>query len=165
MEQQVRIVVVDDMPDAAQMLHDVLTTGGYQVRMAHNGADALQIVEFWRPDAVLLDIKMPGLNGLDLARELRSLYGNAMVLIAVTGGEEDDPVVKETFACVDHYLRKPDYVRGLMQVFPPLNGKPTIQSTGGRTVSSNVTEVHGSNSDNSDNSNNNSSSSSNAIGG
>ena len=160
MEQQVRIVVVDDMPDAAQMLHDLLTTGGYQVRMAHSGVDALRVVEFWRPDAVLLDIKMPGLNGLDLARELRSLYGNAMVLIAVTGGEEDDPVVKETFACVDHYLRKPDYVRGLMQVFPPINVKPTIESTGGHAVSGNETDSHGSNSNNSDNSNN-----SNSIGG
>jgi hypothetical protein len=46
------------------------------------------------------------------------------VLIAVTGGDDDDPLVEQTFACVDHYLRKPDYLRALMKVLPPVGRKP-----------------------------------------
>jgi CheY-like chemotaxis protein len=121
MEDECRIVVVDDMPDAAQSLSDVLSAGGYTVRAAHDGADALLLIESWQPHCVLLDVNMPGLNGLELARNLRTYYGDSIVLIAVTGGDDEDPLVKQTFDCVDHYLRKPDYLRALMKVLPPLN--------------------------------------------
>jgi len=124
MEDEVRIVVVDDMPDAAQTLQDVLCAGGYTVQVAHGGAEALQLVESWQPHCVLLDVNMPGVNGLELARTLRSVYGDSIVLIAVTGGDDDDPLVKQTFDCVDHYLRKPDYLRALLKVLPPLNTQP-----------------------------------------
>jgi len=121
MDDEVRIVVVDDMPDAAQALSDLLTTSGYVVQIAPGGEEALALIDRWRPHCVLLDVNMPGVSGLELARTMRRLYGDNIVLIAVTGGADDDPLVAETFACVDHYLRKPDYLRALMKVLPPLH--------------------------------------------
>ncbi len=104
---EVRVVVVDDHFDAADMMAAALELEGYQARTAQNGQQALALIEAFRPHVVLLDVNMPGMDGRELTRRLRAQYEDAMVLIAVSGSDPHDERVSETFDAVDHYFRKP----------------------------------------------------------
>jgi CheY-like chemotaxis protein len=120
-DDDVRVVVVDDDVDAAEVLAETLALSGYKVWIATDGAAALALVEAHQPHCVLLDIGMPGMDGNELTRTLRSGYGDDIVLIAVTGREEDDERVLDTFARVDHYLQKPVDPDVLRKLLPPVD--------------------------------------------
>lgn len=122
---EVRILVVDDSTDAAEALAMVLELSGYTVSVAHDGVEALALLAHTAPHCVLLDIDMPGMNGLELSKHLRAEHGDDIVLVAVTGWPADDPRVAETFRVVDHYLRKPLNTHALEKVLPPLARKTT----------------------------------------
>jgi DNA-binding response OmpR family regulator len=115
----VRVVVVDDSTDAAEALALILELNGYVVRTALDGHLALAVIEQFNPHCVLLDIDMPGLDGLQLSKTLRERYRDDIVLIAVTGWSVDDARVKETFTVVDHYLHKPMDPAELQKLLPP----------------------------------------------
>ena len=121
---EVRVVVIDDASDVAEALALSLELDGYDVRTAHNGVDALALIEAYRPHCVLLDIEMPLMDGSELSRRLRERYGDDIVLIAVTGWSEDNPRVAESFVRVDHYLRKPIRQEELERILPPINKAP-----------------------------------------
>jgi len=121
-DNDVRVLVVDDFVDAAQSLALVLSMSGYVARIAHDGASALRITEEFLPHCILLDVKMPGIDGLELTRRLRSSYGDDIVLVAVTGGSADEARVSETFELVDHYLSKPVDMAKLESILPPRQG-------------------------------------------
>ena len=116
---EVRVVVVDDHPDAAEMLAAVLALEGYRARTATQGAQALSLIEQFRPHLVLLDVNMPGMDGFELTRQLRARYGDEMVLIAVSGSDPADARVSETFDAVDHYFRKPVDLARLRRLLRP----------------------------------------------
>jgi CheY-like chemotaxis protein len=120
-EDDVRVVVVDDVVDAAEALAAALEISGYKVWIATGGSQALELVERHRPHCVLLDVGMPEMDGFELTRQLRDRYGDDIVLIAVTGREKDDERVSGTFARVDHYLRKPVDPDVLKKLLPPLD--------------------------------------------
>ena len=120
-DDDVRVVVVDDVVDAAEALAEALALSGYKVWIATDGAAALALVETHQPHCVLLDIGMPGMDGNELTRTLRSRYGDDIVLIAVTGREHDDERVSDTFARVDHYLQKPVDPDVLRKLLPPVD--------------------------------------------
>ena len=117
----VRVVVVDDVRDVAESLALALEMDGYSVRTALEGVGALAVIEEHRPHCVLLDINMPGIDGVELSRLLRERYGDDMVLIAVTGWGHEDDRVSAAFARIDHYLRKPIDPDKLSKLLPPLN--------------------------------------------
>lgn len=79
--QPVSILVVDDEVDTCRNLADILTDLGYHVDTAHNGPSALELVRRRPYDMALLDLKMPGMDGLTLYRELRKLRADAVALI------------------------------------------------------------------------------------
>jgi PAS domain S-box-containing protein len=87
-----RIVVADDNVDAAQTLEVLLTAMGQETTVAHDGLRAIEAVERFRPDIVLLDIGMPKLDGYAVAERLRAMPGGSrLVLAAITGwGQESD---------------------------------------------------------------------------
>lgn len=120
MDDAVRVVVVDDLVDAANALAMALEIDGYDVRTAHDGREGLRVIEQHRPHCVLLDVNMPDIDGCELSRRLRELYGSDMVLIAISGRNETEARVAETFDRVDHYFRKPFGVAALRTVLPPL---------------------------------------------
>ncbi|HEV7578721.1 MAG TPA: response regulator [Caldimonas sp.] len=120
-DDDVRVVVVDDVADAAEVLAETLSLSGYKVWTATDGAAALALIEERKPHCVLLDIGMPGMDGNELTRTLRARYGDDIVLIAVTGREHDDERVSDTFARVDHYLQKPVDPDVLRKLLPPVN--------------------------------------------
>jgi CheY-like chemotaxis protein len=86
-----RVLVVDDNRDAAESLAILLRAGGHDVRVAYDGPSALGLVRESPPEAVLLDIGLPGMSGYDVARALCGVEGVRPLLIALTGyGQHDD---------------------------------------------------------------------------
>jgi PAS domain S-box-containing protein len=103
-----RILVVDDNVDAAFILAELLRRHGHEVHSVHDGDDALLAFEGFRPDIVLLDIGMPGMNGLDVARRLREKKRSPRPLIvAVTGWGKADDLERSRDAGFDLHLVKP----------------------------------------------------------
>jgi len=103
-----RLLVVDDNRDFANTLSALLETMGHDVRIAYNGTDALSVADAHRPDLVFLDIGLPGRNGYDVARTLRSspdLAGATLVALTGYGQDEDRRRVRE--AGFDYHLVKP----------------------------------------------------------
>lgn len=117
---EVRVVVVDDQPDAAAVLTLALQLDGYTVWTARDGSQALAVIAEYRPHCVMLDVDMPGIDGCELSRQLRALYGDDMVLIAMSGRDETDARVEETARRVDHFLRKPFDLARLKRVLGPV---------------------------------------------
>src|SRR5208283_2711659 len=114
-----RVLIVEDNAGAAKLLAAVLKkTGKHEVQVAYDGETGLQIAETFRPDLVLLDIGLPGIDGYEVAKRLRQLpEGDRPLVAAVTwyGQEEDRRRSRE--AGFDEHLLKPiglDAVRGLL---------------------------------------------------
>jgi two-component system, OmpR family, response regulator MprA len=102
----VRILVVDDEPGVRASLARVLDQAGYQVSVAVDGRDALHQVALDRPDAVVLDVVMPGLDGIEVTRSLRSGRDRTPVLLLTARAEVSDRV-RGLDAGADDYLTKP----------------------------------------------------------
>jgi two-component system response regulator HydG len=83
------ILVVDDEVDTCRNLSDILTDLGYSVDIAHEGLTALEMVRQKPYDVALLDLKMPGMDGLNLYREIKKLRAGtvAIVVTAYAGGD------------------------------------------------------------------------------
>ncbi|MBC7468527.1 MAG: response regulator, partial [Ramlibacter sp.] len=93
---------------AAQSLSDLLEATGHVVRMAHDGLDALEVLQDFRPDLVLLDIGLPGLTGLEVAKRIRELPERGdIVLAAMTGYGQETDRQRSKDAGFDHHLVKP----------------------------------------------------------
>ena len=84
-----RVLVVDDEPDAVELLQEFLTSKGYEVVTAFNGDEALRKVKAERPHLVLLDVRMPGMNGLDVLRKVREFDQEVGVIMVTAVNEED----------------------------------------------------------------------------
>jgi CheY-like chemotaxis protein len=105
---QRRILVVDDNEDAALTLSMQLRIAGHELRVAFDGKTALELGKMFLPDVVLMDIGMPGMNGLDTARALRQEpWGKDVLLIAITGWGQAEDKRQTHDAGFDHHLVKP----------------------------------------------------------
>jgi CheY-like chemotaxis protein len=121
MKDEVRVLVVDDLADTAYALAMALELDGYSVMTAHNGREAFDAIDKQLPHCVMMDVDMPDIDGCELSLRLREQYGNDIVLIAMSGRDEADARVAETFLRVDHYLRKPFELDVLRKLLPPLH--------------------------------------------
>ena len=108
------VLVVDDDRDAAESMGMLLEVEGHIVHYAHNGSGAVDAAAEIRPDVVLLDIGLPGIDGYEVARRLRSEAATRdSIMIAITGyGQEEDRALAEA-AGFDHHLVKPVSVSAL----------------------------------------------------
>lgn len=103
-----RVLVADDNRDAAMSMGELLRLLGADVRVVFGGLQALGTVREWIPDAALLDIGMPDLNGNEVARRIRlEPRLRDVVLIALTGWGQDDDRARSSSAGFDHHLTKP----------------------------------------------------------
>jgi PAS domain S-box-containing protein len=103
-----RVLVVDDNRDAADTLAMALMAAGAEVRTATDGHSALTTVTGWTPDAVLLDIGMPGMDGYDTCRGLRRvLAGRPVTIVALTGFGQEHDKRNAMAAGFDSHLTKP----------------------------------------------------------
>jgi len=103
-----RLLIVDDNADAAETLSMLLEEYAAEVRLAHSGRQALTVAAELRPHVVFLDIGLPDLNGLEVARLLRAApHGEHAVLIAVTGYGQEKDRAETKAAGFDHHFLKP----------------------------------------------------------
>lgn len=103
-----RVLMVDDNQDVAIAMSRLMCILGHEVRVANNGAHALELVATFRPDVVLLDIAMPHMNGYEVARALRSHpLGRNTVLVAVTGWGREHDRRRSAEAGFDRHMTKP----------------------------------------------------------
>ena len=103
-----RVLVVDDNVDAAESLAMLLRVWGHEVETAHDGPSALRAAAASHPEVLLLDIGLPGMNGFELAMQLRDLPGVAeATLIAMTGYGHDQHRRRGLKTGFDHHLVKP----------------------------------------------------------
>ena len=105
---QLRVLVVDDNRDIAEGLDLLLTMLGAEVRVAHDGAEAIQIFDEWPPTHVLMDLGMPGMDGYEAARRLRAKpAAHAFRLIAMTGWGQEEDRQRTRDVGFDEHLVKP----------------------------------------------------------
>jgi CheY-like chemotaxis protein len=85
-----RIVVVDDSRDTARMMQLLLRFQGHEVRLAFAGREAIKLVESFRPDVVLLDLRLPDMSGAEVIQKLRGRQGfETTAFVAVSGYDSD----------------------------------------------------------------------------
>ncbi len=99
------ILVVDDEPKITQLVRDYLERAGYGVIVAYEGKKALSLAKTERPDAVILDLGLPQLDGLDFTREFRK-SSNAPIIMLTARSEESDKLIGLELGA-DDYMTKP----------------------------------------------------------
>jgi signal transduction histidine kinase/CheY-like chemotaxis protein len=129
-----RVLVVDDNHDAANLLADTLRFGGFEVATAFDGAEALKTLNSFRADVAILDIGLPSMNGLELARQLREVDSTRTIrLIALTGYGQQADFTASSAAGFDLHLVKPVTADTLFAAIRPhrlgpTRGSPRVQS-------------------------------------
>lgn len=113
-----KILVVDDNKDIANLMSKILTHAGYKTMLAYDGADAIKASKNFRPSAALIDIGLPGINGYDVAQQLRKQNGagQKLKLIAVTGYGQDKDKEKAKKSGFDYHITKPVDINSLMKI-------------------------------------------------
>ena len=112
-----RLLLVDDSVDAATLLSMVLEADGYDVRIAHEATQALEAAAQFKPEVVLLDLGLPGMDGFQLAQEMRKLDSTAgALLVAVTGYGQAADRQRSHDAGFDYHLVKPVAVEEIHRV-------------------------------------------------
>jgi CheY-like chemotaxis protein len=115
------VLLVDDNRDATTSLGMLLNVLGADVHVAHDGPAALQAFDAYRPAIVLLDIGMPGMDGYDVAREIRNRSnGTRVPLVALTGWGQEDDRRRAKAAGFDHHLVKPADIESLQALLATL---------------------------------------------
>jgi CheY-like chemotaxis protein len=103
-----RVLIVDDNEDAANSLAMLLKLGGHETASVYSASDALSHATAFRPDVVLLDIGLPGMDGYEVAQQMRELPGLRNVrLVAVTGYGRSEDRIRARDAGFDDHLVKP----------------------------------------------------------
>lgn len=148
-----RILVIDDEPQIRRIMRETLTSAGYEVDDAKSGADGLEKVRQFRPDAVLLDINMPEMGGVEVCRAIRTHSNVAIIMLTVRKSEADKVAALDAGA--DDFVTKPfstpellARVRAALRRIPTAGssaklhyGKLTIDFAA-RTVSRGSTSAH-----------------------
>ena len=101
-----KVLIVDDEPDFCDALRDLLRSRGFEVAIALSGEEALPAYMQEKPDVVLLDIQMPGMDGLETLQELKVLDQGANVIM-VTAIEDDEIVMRAMAEGALDYIIKP----------------------------------------------------------
>src|SRR3970040_1913775 len=107
-----KILVVDDEETMVRSLSTLLTEEGYEVAVATNGGQALEAARVERPDLILLDVMLPGVDGMEVCRQIRTWSAVPIIMLTAKTGEVDKVVGLEVGA--DDYVTKPFSSRELV---------------------------------------------------
>nr|WP_030501654.1 response regulator transcription factor [Micromonospora purpureochromogenes] len=107
-----RALVVDDEVELARLVGDYLAREGFAVELAHNGEDALRLASAAFPDVVIVDVMMPGIDGVEVCRRLRT-FSDAYVIMLTARAEEVDTLIGLSVGA-DDYMTKPFSPRELV---------------------------------------------------
>ena len=119
---RLRLLVADDDRDTATMMAAILRDEGDEVHTVLRGDEVLDVVRLFRPDAVILDLNLPGMSGYAIAHEIRERHGAvAPLLIAVSGVWKDatERLAGKAMG-FDHYLVKPCEPKQVLALLEPL---------------------------------------------
>ncbi len=115
-----RILLVDDSVDAAFAMSMLLEALGHEVHTEHDGPHALASLDAFRPDVIVLDIGLPGMNSFEVAREMRKHdVTRHALLLAMTGYGSDADKQEAIAAGFDHHLTKPVSIGNLEALLNP----------------------------------------------
>ena len=120
--------MVEDDPDLLSLVEMILADAGYRVRTAAEGGAALARVAEEMPGLIFLDMRMPGMNGWEFAREFRARHGRAAPIVVVTAAENARARAEEIGA--DGWLAKPFELDDVLRAaerhvhVPPVDGPP-----------------------------------------
>jgi DNA-binding response OmpR family regulator len=107
-----RVLIVDDEPPIVELVRGYLGRESFEVEAATDGPAAIEAVRAWQPDVVVLDVMLPGLDGIEVCRRIRT-FSDAYVIMLTARGEEIDRIVGLTVGA-DDYLVKPFSPRELV---------------------------------------------------
>jgi two-component system OmpR family response regulator len=144
-----RLLVVDDEPNILELLAATLRFSGFEVASAPDGYAALATARTFDPDLVVLDVMMPGIDGFEVARRLRSAGNRPPVLFLSARDGDDDKVTGFTIGG-DDYVTKPfsleevvARIRSILRrTSPPQHGGTAVLSLGDITLDEDTYEVH-----------------------
>ena len=115
--------MVDDNQDSATSMAMMLKFMGNQVRVAHDGVEALKAAESFRPQVILMDVGMPRLNGYEATRRIREQpWGRSVTIVALTGWGQEGDLERSREAGCDGHLVKPVSPPDLEQLLAHLSG-------------------------------------------
>jgi CheY-like chemotaxis protein len=116
-----RILIAEDNRDSAESLKTLLEALGYEAHIAYDGEAAVRSAASLRPDVILMDIGLPGLNGFDATRRIRAENpGMPVMIVALTGWGQESDRQRSTAAGIDHHLVKPLDLAALRQILDSL---------------------------------------------
>lgn len=107
-----RILIIDDEKEIVQLMEKRLSEAGYVVTCAYNGRDGLRMLESEEVSLVILDIMMPGMNGIEVCEQIR-LYNNVPIIMVSAKGQKEDKI-KGLTKGADDYMVKPFYMEELL---------------------------------------------------
>ncbi|SHN68768.1 response regulator [Desulfitobacterium chlororespirans] len=115
------ILVVDDQMRVRRLLFETFKEEGHLVKMAENGNEALRVLEGYKPDLIIMDMKMPEMNGIDTLKEIRTFNQDVQVIMMTAYGDAQT-MERAQEQGVRHYISKPfdlfelrDVVRDLLK--------------------------------------------------
>jgi CheY-like chemotaxis protein len=112
--EELTVLVVDDDEDLRTMVAFVLETEGYAVRTAADGIEGLEQLEAGLPDEILLDMRMPRMDGWEFAKRVRARYGRDVPVVVMTAAEHAEKRATEVDA--DDFVAKPFDIDSLLRV-------------------------------------------------
>ena len=123
-----RVLVVDDNPAVVALISDSLREAGFAVLPAANGAEALAVVEKESPDAVILDLVMPVVDGMEVLRTLRSRRSTQYLpVILLTGKDGHETVLEGWMGGADRYITKPCSMQEILSAIEQMLTVPVKQ--------------------------------------
>jgi two-component system KDP operon response regulator KdpE len=112
MAEQTRVLLVEDDPNIVDLIRSNLTVRGFDMTVSSDGVRALQLLESSRPDVVLLDLMLPGVDGMDLCREMRERSPVGIIVVSARRAERDK--ISALNMGADDYMTKPFSIEELL---------------------------------------------------
>jgi two-component system KDP operon response regulator KdpE len=112
MAEQTRVLLVEDDPNIVDLIRSNLTVRGFDMMVSTDGIRALQLLESGRPDVVLLDLMLPGVDGMELCRQIRERSSVGIIVVSARRGERDK--VSALHVGADDYMTKPFSIEELL---------------------------------------------------
>jgi two-component system, OmpR family, KDP operon response regulator KdpE len=112
MAEQTRILLVEDDPNIVDLVRSNLAVRGFDMTVSTDGSRALQLLESGRPDVVLLDLMLPGVDGMELCREMRERSAVGIIVVSARRGERDK--ISALNMGADDYMTKPFSIEELL---------------------------------------------------
>jgi CheY-like chemotaxis protein len=123
------VLIVDDNPDSIMVLRTILESKDFKVLSAGNGREALSVMEGQIPDAVLLDVMMPELSGIDVLKRMRSNAATARIpVILVTAKGQDEDLLDGYQHGADYYITKPCTAKQLLYGLSMVLGRSVAEA-------------------------------------